>query len=206
MGVHRLLPFGLPVLLLLAACSSDGGGPVRSAGSSTSTSVATTTTTAAPAETCSASGIRIQLVAQDLPAPIAATRRALFEAAVACDYDRLEAISKEGDGTVHYTFGGDDPEGMIGHWRRMEADGQPVLKDLALVLNLPNVQRDIQGGHVYRTWPSADQEHRTAADWDALVGLYTEEEVAAFRKDDMYLGWRAGIRDDGDWMYFVSGD
>ena len=87
-----------------------------------------------------------------------------------------------------------------------ELEGHPVLLQLARVLNLPSVERDELEGTPYRSWPSADQEHRTQAEWDALRGLYSDEQVAQFQRDDMYTGWRTAITDAGQWMYFVSGD
>jgi hypothetical protein len=49
-------------------------------------------------------------------------------------------------------------------------------------------------------------ETRTDADWDALRGLYTDEQVEQFQAADSYTGWRTAITDAGDWMYFVAGD
>jgi hypothetical protein len=56
------------------------------------------------------------------------------------------------------------------------------------------------------SWPSADQEVRTDTDWNALKGMYTDEQVAGFKSSDLYTGYRVGVTDAGDWMYFVSGD
>lgn len=201
----RASAVGLAVLLALAGCGSDGGGAEQADGSTTTstTEPPTSTTVTLPAGGCSTAGMRVTMVEQDLPTPVAATREAIFDAAVACDYDALAALTDE---RFSYTFGNPDEEPLPGYWRTQEADGQPVLRSLVLVLNLPNVERELDGDRRYRSWPSADQEHRSDADWDALVGLYSEDDVAQFRRDDMYTGWRAGIDDTGRWMYFVRGD
>jgi hypothetical protein len=37
--------------------------------------------------------------------------------------------------------------------------------------------------------------------------LYTDEEIQSMKETfGGYLGWRVGIREDGTWLYFVSGD
>ena len=119
--------------------------------------------------------------------------------------DRYEALAVEAGDRFNYTFG-DPGDGPGAYWRQQEHEGHPVLLQLARVLNLPSVERDELEGTPYRSWPSADQEHRTQADWDALRGLYADEQVAQFQRDDMYTGWRTAITDAGQWMYFVSGD
>jgi hypothetical protein len=195
----RFTPLALAALLLLAACGSDSGGTVESEGPSSTT---TTTTSAPPAATCSTAGLRATLTEQDLPAPVAETRRAIFDAAVACDF---EALAAEAGNDFSYTFG-DRNGGPAQYWQAREGEGVPVLRTLVQVLNLPPAERDELEGRPYRSWPSADQETRTDADWDALRGLYTDEQVDQFRQADMYTGWRTGIDDQGTWMYFVAGD
>jgi hypothetical protein len=46
----------------------------------------------------------------------------------------------------------------------------------------------------------------TAEDRRWLMNLYTEQEIRAFERAGDYLGWRAGIRNDGKWLFFVAGD
>jgi len=193
----------LPLLLVTAiACGSDADTPIASGGSSTTTTVEEPSTTVPAAETCSTAGIRITLADQDLPPKVAATRKAIFDAAVACDYRALAALTGP---NFSYSFGAEKGD-VSAYWHKQEDDGVPVMKYLVQILNLPNVERPADGGTTYTSWPSADQDVRTQADWDALKGVYTDEQVAAFQKADLYTGYRAAITESGDWMYFVAGD
>jgi hypothetical protein len=203
--MRRLPLLALP-LLVAVACGSDGtttassGDPVTT----TSSTTTSTSTSAAPASLCSTSTLRIQLQAQDgLSEATAAKRQAIFDAAVACDYD---ALAKLAGPQFNFTFG-DAAGGAAAYWEAREAHGEPVIKVLVQILNLPHVARQLpDGGAKYVSWPSADQDVRTAADWDALKGVYTDEQVAGWRSSDLYTGYRVGISDSGDWMYFVAGD
>ena len=56
----------------------------------TVTETVTVTEPAPPEPPCSASGLRIALPDEELPAPVAETRRRVFYAAIACDYDALQ--------------------------------------------------------------------------------------------------------------------
>jgi hypothetical protein len=197
-----MTPLALAALLLLAACGSDSGGVVADGPPSTTTTTASTTTSTSADAECSTSGVRLVLADQDLPAPVAEKRQAIFDAAVACDFDALAA---EAGDEFNFTFG-NPGEGPAAHWRQQEQEGHAVLLPLARVLNLPSAERDELEGKPFRSWPSADQEHRTQADWDALRGLYTDEQVEQFQAADSYTGWRTAITDAGDWMYFVAGD
>ena len=201
----RLAPLvAVPLLFLAVACGSDSNTPVASGDpSTTTTTVPATSTTAMPTETCSTAGLRITLADQDLPAAVAAKRKAIFDAAVACDFDALGALAGP---QFNYTFG-DPSEGPAAYWKAQELAAVPAMRYLVQILDLPPVDRQLPDGGVrYRSWPSADQDVRTQADWDALKGVYSDEQVAAFQKDDLYTGYRVAITASGDWMYFVAGD
>ena len=138
----------------------------------------------------------------ELPAVVAKKRDAIVAAAHALDYDGLEALLDRK--TFSYSFGeSGDP---VGYWRRLEEEGEvPILGDyLPVILGAPSAKR----GNVY-VWPSAygkSPSTWTAEDRRWLTNLYTEQEIRAFERDGDYLGWRAGIRDDGKWLFFVVGD
>jgi hypothetical protein len=137
-----------------------------------------------------------------LPAPVEEKREAIAGAAQALDYDRLEELLDPED--FSYSFGeSGDP---IGYWRRLEEEAEtPILGDrLPTVLNGPWAKR----GDVY-VWPSVHGE--PPSEWTAeerrwLRNLYSAEEIEQFEKADGYLGYRAGIRKDGTWIFFVAGD
>jgi hypothetical protein len=206
--MRRTPLIALPLLLLLAvACGSDDTTTTASGGSSTtSTRVdAPSTTNPPPTSECSMSGVRIgQSEVKGVPDAVAAKRQAIIGAAAACDYD---ALAKLAGPQFNFTFG-DSAGGPAAYWKQQEADDVQVMRLLVQVLNLPSVERKggEAGDQVYVSWPSADQDQRTQADWDALKGVYTDEQVAAFQKDDLYTGYRAAITESGDWMYFVAGD
>lgn len=137
-----------------------------------------------------------------LPGPVAEKKQAILAAARALDYDRLETLLDPK--TFTYSFGeGGDP---IGYWRRLEDRGEvPILGDyLPAVLGMPSARQ----GPLY-VWPSVQAKrpaHWTEEDRRALEQLYTEEEIRKFEQAGSYLGWRAGIRKDGSWLFFVAGD
>jgi hypothetical protein len=189
----------LPLLFVAVACGSDSPTTASSGDPTT-----TTSTTEAPTEVCSTSTMRMYLQAQEgLPAAVTAKRQAIFDAAVACDYDALAALTAK---DFNFTFG-DASGGAADFWRAREAADEPVMKLLVQILNLPHVERQLpDGGTKYVSWPSADQDVRTDADWEALKGVYTDEQVAGFKSSDLYTGYRVAISDTGDWMYSVSGD
>ncbi|MCU1483916.1 MAG: hypothetical protein JWN67_662 [Actinomycetia bacterium] len=194
----------LPLLVVAVACGSDSPTTASSGDPSAATSTTLSpSTTVVPVE-CSTAGIRIQLQPQEgLPAAVTAKRQAIFDAAVACDYDTLETLAAK---DFNYTFG-DAAGGAADYWRAREAADEPVMKLLVQILNLPHVARQLpDGGATYVSWPSADQDVRTDADWEALKGVYTDEQVAGFKSSDLYTGYRVAISHTGDWMYFVSGD
>ena len=203
----RITPLAvLPLLLLAVACGSDEGSPVAAGDSSTTTS--TTTTVTAPtgdaSADCSMAGVRLAFVVQPgLPDAVIAKRKQILATAAACDYRSLDALAGP---TFNYSFG-DDKGDASAYWHEQEDDGTPAMRDLSQILNLPYAVRELpDGGGRYYSWPSADQDVRTQADWDALKGLYTDEQVGQFQRDDMYTGYRTAITESGDWMYFVAGD
>lgn len=137
-----------------------------------------------------------------LPGPVAQKHEAIVDAAHALDYEQLARLLDPK--TFTYSFGqGGDP---IGYWRRLEEQEEmPVLRDyLPTVLAMPWANQ----GPLY-VWPSAHA--RKPAQWTeedrkALEQLYTEDEIRKFEQAGSYLGWRAGIRKDGTWLFFVAGD
>lgn len=133
------------------------------------------------------------------PPPVERMRRQIIAAAVACDYAALAKLADENGKGVRFTFGpGKD---AVAYWRRVEAEGEPVLARMVQVLNLPYAKQ----GDLY-FWPAV---HVTNADkdWQAVVGVYPEKQVQAMKAGGTgYLGLRVGISAKGDWQLAVSGD
>jgi len=150
----------------------------------------------------------------ELPAEVSARRAKIIELARACDFDGLAALAPPSG--FQFSYGADkDP---AAYWRRAEADGEPVLRMLALTLHLRPVAvartatQDVEGnvygpgGRTY-VWPVvAGTTEPAAADWDALLRLYGDDEVAQWKRENNFLGYRVGIDDRGTWQFFVAGD
>lgn len=137
-----------------------------------------------------------------LPEPVAQKRDAIDAAAKRLDYAALGRLLDPK--TFSYSFG--ETGDPIEYWRRLEREGEvPVLGDyLPTVLAAPVGRR----ANIY-VWPAvhAKKPSRwTAADRRWLRSLYTAREVRAFEQAGAYLGWRAGIRRDGKWLFFIAGD
>ena len=170
----------LLLLLLTLAAAGCGGSDDPPAGTSSSTTPA----------------------AKSLPAPVEEKREAISSAAQALDYDRLEELLDPKD--FSYSFG--ESGKPIRYWRRLEEKAEvPILGDrLPTVLNGPWAKR----GDIY-VWPSVHGD--PPSEWTAderrwLRTLYSREEIKQFEKAGGYLGYRAGIREDGTWIFFIAGD
>jgi hypothetical protein len=137
-----------------------------------------------------------------LPTAVAETREAIYRAAVKQDYDALQALLDPE--TFSYSFGGSgDP---IGYWREQEEAEIPLLGDV-----LPGVLHTRFGKNedIY-VWPSAAAKEAsdwTRADLESMRDAgYANEDIESFKEFGGYTGWRAGIRADGTWLYFIAGD
>ena len=140
---------------------------------------------------------------EGLPAPVAETRLAIAEAAVACDYKGLEELTL-GGGDFIYSFGGSvppTPGEAAEFWRDGEEREDQILATLVKLLELPYARRG--GDYV---WPSAFKDNPTEADWYALEAVYTRARIESFKEFGGYIGLRIGIGPKGDWKFFVDGD
>ena len=192
---------------LLAGCGSSGSdeaaAPAPTTITVTKTEIETVTATAEPETQCSTSGLRLTLPEQDLPEPVAATRKAVFGAAVACDYDELERLALEQGEGFTFSYGGGDSAAE--YWRALEESGKDTpLKTLATILTLPH-SRNETGSYA---WPSAYDETPTDEDWQALIdaGVLEQAQVDQMQAAGSYLGYRTAITPDGDWQFYVAGD
>jgi hypothetical protein len=131
-----------------------------------------------------------------LPTAVALTHARLLSAAEAGDYDRLRPLIPA-DGFT-YSYGADET-GPIAYWQHLEAttDERP-LETLAALLRMPYTLN-----HGLYVWPFAYD--KTKPDLTAyerrLLGPFADSYVGA-----NYFGWRAGIKPDGTWLFFISGD
>ena len=164
----------------------------------------------ADGEGCSTEGLSAEVDPRpDLPHSVRHARQAIVDATVACDYRALAELAAAGDRSFTYSFAdGGDP---VGHWRRLEAQGAQdrPLRYLVELLRAPHGRREVEGHTVY-AWPSAftydDWSEVPEADRAALRPIYGDEDFASFERFGGYIGYRIGIAEDGEWLYFVAGD
>ena len=135
-----------------------------------------------------------------LPVAVEQTHTALLAAADAHDEDALRGLIDPL--AFRYTFGENVPGGAIEFWRKeKERSGTDPIDALAKVLRLPYVLS--QGIYV---WPFAyDKEPGEMSEYER--NLLRSAGLTSTDADGVgYLGWRAGIRPDGRWVFFVAGD
>jgi hypothetical protein len=132
-----------------------------------------------------------------LPAAVAQTQAQLLAAAESGDYEKLRPlIPPKG---FAYSYGGDFAGGPIAYWKNIEqTTGQKPIEILASILNMPYTLN--RGLYV---WPFAYDKRKsdlTAYERGILGPL-----VKSYAGQD-YFGWRAGIKPDGSWIFFIAGD
>ena len=136
-------------------------------------------------------------VVQGLPAAVERTRAGILTALAAHDDAALNRLVP--DRSFTYTFGGVTPGGAVAYWNKLEVQGPThPLTTLARILRLPYSLR--QGVYV---WPFAygvPKGELTAYERRLLGPL-----VRSYAGED-YYGYRAGIKPDGAWSFYVSGD
>jgi hypothetical protein len=137
-----------------------------------------------------------------LPPAVEKTRERIAAAALAEDYEALDALIPETGFTFSYGAG----EGATDYWKDLEASGETPLGTMVGLLTLPHTR----AGNIY-VWPSAydkDPAKLTDEEKKALAGAgaATRAQLDQMAEFGHYLGWRLGIRRDGTWMFFVAGD
>ncbi len=193
----------------------EDSGPANGSTPTTTPAVASTTVpgrvTTAPAtvpptvaDDCSAAGLPMPAEQEGLPAPVADARRAIAAAAIACDYEALEALASPEFVT---SFGGGGFEN-IPTWE--EEGTYPALALLVQLFDTPYAFEDYEDLPRHYYWPSAfvydSWEEIPAADMEALLTVYTQEELDQSAEFGAYALWRIGITETGEWRFFVAGD
>lgn len=142
--------------------------------------------------------------AQDsLPEAVEEKRQAIAQAAKERDYEKLAALaSKE---SFNYSFGGPYEGGFAEYLKLEEKNtGVDIFDRITKILSMPYYKQE----NVY-AWPNIFGVN--AADWSeddlaALREIATDKEIESYKTNGSYLGWRIGIREDGEWLFFVAGD
>jgi hypothetical protein len=139
-------------------------------------------------------------VGEEAPPDAARRKRAaLLQAAEAGDYDGLAELADPSG--FEYTFGEEVDGGPAAFWRAAEARGEDPTpaEALAAILRMPyTLSRGIY------VWPFAYD--KTADELSSYERRLLEPLGSGGAFADGYLGWRAGIRPDGRWVFFVAGD
>ncbi len=221
-GARRTLPrgwlifaaaFGVVIVtlgVLPMISTPEDSGPASESTPSTTPAVASTTvpepvTTVPSADAgCSAAGLPMPAEQEGLPAPVADARRAIAAAAIACDYEALEALASP---DLVTSFGGGGFEN-IPMWE--EEGTYPALALLVELFDTPYAFEDYEDLPRHYYWPSAfvydSWEEIPPADMEALLTVYTQEELDQSAEFGSYALWRIGITETGEWRFFVAGD
>lgn len=156
------------------------------------------TTTALAPDDCSARGMTSPSAQPGLPPVVAEVREGIIGAAIACDWETLSSYAAPG---FVFTYGG-------GGFDEMRRSGS--LQLLVQMLGTPFAALDYEEGNRIFVWPSAfsyeSWEEIPPEDLEALDPIYKEDLFEVLAPAGVYLGWRVGITERGEWLYFVAGD
>ena len=201
-------------LVLVFACGGSGDDRPNAAGSpagtsaATSTAAATATATARVNRDCSAATLKNEgPMPQEIPQDVKDVRTEIIQAASRCDFDELGKLAQQGDDSFNYSFGESAArdEGDPGrYWEDLEDDDQPVMATLIRVLRLAPRKTSGDGGDLH-VWPAAAAGEPSEKDREAVEAAFKDENVDEWFTDDGYLGPRAGITEEGDWLFYVTG-
>jgi hypothetical protein len=160
---------------------------------------------------CSAKNLGAAIEAQPkLPVKIDRTRIRIWAAARACDFDSLDSLAREMGERFSYSFGADDilqPGEFAAHLKR-EDRRFDTMRVMAQILESPHCTlNDVGEGETIYAWPKVYcEESPSNADWALLEGIYTPEEIQQQKDFGHYLLYRVGIKQNGDWIFFIAGD
>ncbi|MEX2134203.1 MAG: permease-like cell division protein FtsX, partial [Acidimicrobiia bacterium] len=139
----------------------------------------------------------------DLTEPVAEKLTAIAAAAGACDASAVAALAAS---DITTTFGpGSGPED-IASW-----DGDDERFEIITELfNMTHAVTEMPDGSALYVWPAAFAfdawEEIPAAAMDELLRIYTQEQLDQISQLGSYGGWRIGITEAGEWIFFVAGD
>lgn len=142
-------------------------------------------------------------VQDSLPKAVEEKRQAIAQAAKERDYEKLAALASTE--SFNYSFGGPYEGGFVEYLKKQEERDIDVFDRITKILAMPYYQQE----NVY-AWPQVFGV--TPIDWtkENLAQMkeigYSDEAIESFRKYGSYTGHRIGIREDGQWLFFVAGD
>ncbi len=166
----------------------------------TSTTWPPTTLGTAPEATCP--DVPLPGPIEGLPAAVAETRDAIIAAAASCDFGALQRLAAV-PFTTSYGSGGSE---NLALWHDQ---GLEPTRTLLLLLDLRHTTIQGEDGDIF-VWPAAhgyeSWDQVTEDDMEELALIHTEGELDLFARSGTYLGWRTGIDENGNWLFFVAGD
>jgi hypothetical protein len=189
------------VPLLRGGGTEPGGDP----GTTSPLAPVATTAPAGPLTTvgsapvnCPAAGMAQPGSQAGLPEAVATARDGIASAAIACDWDRLAEYAVP---DFVSSFGGGDFGDML---------STVAMEVLLPLLNTPYGIVDSGESRIF-VWPSAfayeTWDEVPDEDLQALDSIYKEDLYEIMiPSSESYLGWRIGITEQGEWLYFVAGD
>ncbi len=171
--------------LVLAACQRGEAADVSTVDSSPAP---------APAVTESAPAV------EELPGPVAATRRAILDAAAQQDYELLAPLVEARRFLSESGFGVDPMPG----WR---AEGTEPLETMATLLGMSHAVSETNEGTLYQ-WPrftaNSNPGEMSEAERESLRTVLDGADVrTVFLDETGYFGPRLGILADGTWWFFI---
>lgn len=202
---------GVPYVLTdLGQGTSPDAGPL--AGIDTTTTVLETTTSGPaceagdlyPPTTLGFSDDNDGSDPRDLTEPVKDKLTRIAEAAAGCDASGLAALASP---DITTTFGpGSGPED-IASW---SADDERF-QIIAELFNMTHaVITEMADGSALYVWPAAfayDAWDEIPDDLVAeLLRIHTQEDLDTIAEFGSYAGWRMGITEAGEWIFFVAGD
>jgi hypothetical protein len=193
----------LVLLLALTSCTDKSVEEVCSAADLSAASPSMTVASAERWNGVSAKALRM--------------RSRIIEAAIACDYAKLERLGEQG--ATRFIVGEAESEASAAasfrassYWRRAEAEGRRPMHKLVALLHLPVATGGTvcsRGCHANYYWPRASQSFTEATPQElaTLRLLYGGGTVSRATKNGRYVGMdMIGLNDDGDWFYFAIED
>jgi hypothetical protein len=145
-----------------------------------------------------------------LPTDAQLTAQEIYTFALREDLDSLARLALDGDAPFTASFGDEvtTPAQLVALWERIGRE--EVLDHLTALVLLPDwyetVGQGPDGQAVSINVTPRFMHEPTAANRAVLEEQLGAAGVEAGLADGQWLGWRLGITDDGDWLFFVSGD
>lgn len=176
----------------------------------TSTAPTTTTTTTGTSSTTEAPSTTEPTTGGETSASARAKIEQIASAADSGDLMALAELALSGAVPFTASFGQDfsDPAELVAYWEGIEGPSIPEVILGLFEAGYTETFASYEDGTqvVIHVAPAVMGDGSTAADRDRLEGIFGEETVASWYADGMYLGWRIGIDDDGNWRFLVIGD